>query len=203
MGKYIAIEGVKGVGKTTVIERLEEHLNQKGMHYAIICPTRKQDNSIWELLFHYFPCDFIQERMYAHRSNLAATRTQWDSNLVIGDRSILTSYATRFWNFIDPRDLINRVNSMEQKIKFPDVVLYLNASETKILERLHNRKNRLYGKKDETISKIRKDLMAYNFLKSNLLSSRTKWVDIDCNGNTDEILNQILSLEEFREGLIT
>ena len=197
MSQYIVLEGVKGVGKSTVFQLLKEYLLQNKVVFEEVCPTRKQTNnfSFWECAYGYCQNDWVKERVYAYRANLAAQNANWHSPLIIGDRSIITSYVTRFWKYNYPKIHINRVDKLESLLPAPNLVLYLSTDIDHIVQRIQSRKDRDYGKEDETETKIIQDLAAYQELRKNHWATKlanTQWVDIDCSQNPQAVLDEIV-----------
>lgn len=197
MTNYIALEGVKGVGKSTVFQLLTAYLQKEKIAFAEACPTKKQanDHSFWELAYSLCQSEFVKERVYAHRSNNVALTTNWNTPLVVGDRSLITSYVSRFWKYQDPTTQIQRVDALEPIIKSPELVLYFKAEIGCIMNRLMQRKNRNYGKEDEVEAKVLADLLAYQTLREKPISDRikrTKWVDIDCSVCPKDVFEQVL-----------
>jgi thymidylate kinase len=199
---YVAIEGVKGVGKSTAFGNVLNHLKQQKVVYSTACPTQRIETSIWDYLYKYFPSDFFKEQVYAFRSNRTAQLTNWQKPLVLGDRSIATSYVSRLWHNNNPKKHICRVDKLEPLLPSPSVILYLKAETETIMGRLHDRTNRFYGKEDETFDKINADLSAYIYLQKHPSVvprlKNTKWQIIDANLSQDDILEQIiLSLSKY------
>lgn len=194
--KYMAIEGVKGVGKSTVFGKALSYLQQQQIAYSTACPTHQIETSIWEFLYKYFPTDFFKEQLYAFRSNRTAQLTNWQKPLVLGDRSIATSYVSRLWDRNNPQKHINRVDELEPLLPSPSIILYLKADIDTIMDRLQKRSKRLYGKEDEIFEKVNADLLAYDYLQNHSSKitrlKNTKWRVVDANLSQAEILEQVI-----------
>jgi len=201
---YIAFEGVKGVGKTTLFWNLSRHLWSQGVRLSQVAPTKStNENALYERIFKGLPClrqiDFLKERLYAWRSNEAAKSADWQAPLLLGDRSIATSYVTRLWRFGNPFKQIERVDALEQSIPAPDFIFYLDADFDTIMGRISTRKNRNYGKEDELPQKIFTDIKAYQFLMNEKPAKRlekTKWVKVNANQNPESVFQE--SLEQIK-----
>src|SRR5437870_4709825 len=98
---YFALEGIKGSGKTTVFEAVCNELALNSLAFATLRPTHRiGEASVIEFLQRktgqWWP-DWLVERFFAMRSNRQCTRLPKRCSLVFGERSVLTSYVTR-WN---------------------------------------------------------------------------------------------------------
>ena len=181
---YIAIEGIKGIGKSTLMDKLQNHLQYQHLAFTVACPTRPlKDGSVAEWCYNNFPClfasDTAKELLYAHRSNVVAKQTDWNLPLIIGDRSIVTSYATRLWKYGSPIKQIQRVDALEPLMPAPDAVIYLKADITCVLSRIRKRVARYYGKEDERPEKLVQDTKAYEYIMQENPAQRltkTNWV---------------------------
>jgi thymidylate kinase len=198
---YIAIEGVKGIGKSTLLEKLQDYFLQQQIHFTVACPTKPISNrTISEWLFEKMPwvfqADGLKEMLYAHRSNVVAKATNWNVPLVIGDRSIVTSYATRLWKYQSPTMQIERVDVLEPLIPAPDVVIYLKADLNKVLARIRKRVSRCYGKEDENPNKIIQDCKAYEYIMQVKPArlNKTKWVVVDASQKPDKVFENTLQI---------
>jgi len=198
---YICIEGVKCSGKTTLIDALTTHLINKGQDFKTANPTRPLPIfSIAEKMSEIFgflrTIDKWNEYLYALRSNYVGTHTNWGSNLIIGDRSIVTSYATRWYKWGNPQMCIDRVNKKEKQIKAPDYVIYLQISLETVQKRLKNRKNRYYGKFDETPFRLEQALNAYQEIQQHSIDrlSQTEWLYINAEQSAEKMLSDCIEI---------
>lgn len=197
---YIAIEGVKGSGKSTLIEALPERLRACGLTAALLCPTRAMP--AWhplERAAQQSEDDALRERLYAARSNYHAAKVPADAPLIVGDRSILTSYATRWHRFAETERhrCIARVDSMEHRIGRPDHVLMLNVPLPNLLTRLHQRTERRYGKHKETAERLCATLTAYQEMRDRAPEwglHPIQWHDINANTTPEQVLNQVVAV---------
>ena len=196
---YIAIEGLKGAGKGTLFKRLPERLHEYGLNLQLLCPTQPMpaDHPLERLARQHPECDEVQEQLYAARSNYHAARIQPYPRLIIGDRCILTSYATR-WHRVPAgqhRAFIQRVNALEPMIGLPDHVIFLQVPTEKLLDRLQARAERTYGKRDETPERLHETLKAYQTLREQarfLGLDSIVWHEIDADAHPDITLARVV-----------
>lgn len=197
MNNYVVLEGVKGVGKSSIYQLLTEYLRKERIFFQEACPTKKSqdDHSFWELAYRFYQKGFIKEQVYTHRFNQVAENTNWDAPLILGDRSIITSYVSSFWKYGNPEIQIRKVDELIPTLRSPNLVLYFNASIDRIMSRISQRKDRTYGKEDETESKVIEDIMAYQTLRETPISNRiaaSKWIDIDSNFGLKDVFDQVV-----------
>jgi thymidylate kinase len=200
---YICLEGVKGCGKTTLLEALKTRLDQLGIHWAAVSPTKATAGFSWvELAAARIPAlrrvDRFNEHLYACRSNAAARRADWQAPLVLGDRGIITSYVARWHKWADPERCIRRVDRLERAIRPPDHVIYLQIDIWTALERIQHRHGRAYGRQDETPKRLAENIEAYRALMrgtppiARLAGAR--WHVIDAAQSRDAMLTACLAL---------
>ena len=144
-GVYICLEGLKGAGKTTVFNLLVKKLEQNNVDFTTVAPTKmsKASNFFERQLMenpHLKENRFFRIFLYAQRSNYAAQQAQWDKQLILGERSLMTSYATKWersklktwWN-------LKVINLLENKIKAPDYVIYIEVPHEVLRLRIETR----------------------------------------------------------------
>ena len=160
---YIAIEGIKGTGKSTLLKTLTPYLktycDSKQQCLAILQPTKPIPHGSY--LQHSFAQpqnnDTYIRALYAERSNYHAACTDWNSDLIISDRSILTSLAVRWHDAIQdnlsPSEHYQKVRRQEYLIAIPDIVIQLDTPNAILLERYAQR-NRQYGQSEETMASV-------------------------------------------------
>lgn len=197
---YIALEGLKGCGKSTVFARLPPRLREHGVEAVPLCPTRPIPPPHWlEQRAAGSDDDALRERLYAARSNYHAAQVPPGAPFVLGDRSILTSYATR-WDRVPAaqrRACIERVDAMENVIRRPDHVIWLEVPEPELLARLRARTDRAYGRHDETPQRLRSAALAYHDMRERSralgLASIT-WHVVAAGDHPDAVLERVLAL---------
>ena len=206
---YIAIEGVKGVGKTTVINHLPQMLRDlwSDNYIEVLSPTRPMTATHpLELQYkHHRDNDDLREQLYAHRSNYHASHINWQADMIIGDRSIITSLAVR-WHRVDeglsPHAYFNQIRDREHMIKLPDIVIQLDCDNQQLLHR-YARRQRDYGLSEECLEQIIALKRQYLSVKSwlatptaiNITNKAINWMVIDTsNGSDVETLQQILGI---------
>ncbi len=194
---YIALEGVKGSGKSTLFNALTNYLNKNDIKYRTACPTAQiSNNNIIELFFKKFSSlrnfDGINELLYAFRSNYTALKILNYNGLIIGDRSIITTYAYRWNKFTDKTRFMKRVNLLEPLIPTPDYVIYLDVKAEKAVERINKRPKRNYGLKDEKYDNIKEVLDVYKQLIVYPIEriKNVHWHIIDANNDFDYVFNE-------------
>lgn len=197
---YIAIEGTKGTGKSTLLEALNVKLKNNGIDFQCFAPTKPMpQNSWWEKAYRDFSQDDVYlDSLYTARANYHASNTDFRSGLVLGDRSILTSCVTR-WPHDDLNRLVPYLTQIRQKeflVPLPDLVLYLDLPLEVTLARLAKRE-RHYGLLDEKAERLQQAQQAYNTLlqyKDQLGFADMQYQLIDANQKAEDLLENVYAL---------
>lgn len=196
---YIALEGTKGTGKSTIFSQLEIALQYDGIEFATFSPTKPMSTDLWweKAYAQYSEVDQFIEELYHARSNHHAKKISFDEPLVLGDRSILTSFVTR-WPQESQKlhEYIQHIRAQEYAVPVPDLVIYLDLPIEVTLQRLANRE-RSYGLYDEQIENLIKAKNAYEEffkLKNELGFSEMRYQIFDANQNEEELFSKIHNL---------
>lgn len=185
---YLCIEGLDGSGKSTLLVKLEEHLQNEGYTVTQACPTRAVNcDTIIERAFRRSSflngSSLFRALVYGLRSRQTANAVNWNTPVVLGDRSIVTSYVTRWRKWFGSKRLtIAFVEIMEPTIPAPDVVLYIDLPPDVLKKRIDTR-----GKPrdiDETDGRSYQMRTAYaEIMKMNSIKrlSETNWISLQLN----------------------
>jgi thymidylate kinase len=199
--RYLVLEGPKGVGKTTLIERLQRHFAATGERVAWIAPTRAplQPHPLEQALaaqLEQSTDDALRERFFALRSELATAATDWSAPLILGDRSLLTSYVTRLRNFASPAAAIAHVDAMEPSIPLPATVFYLDAPIETLLARVAHRGARpnCVDEQAERILRAREDYLLLRRSGTALGLPPMTWWTVDAGGTADDTFDRVVTL---------
>ena len=216
-GVYICLEGLKGAGKTTIFNNLVTKLREKEVDFSTVSPTRSSGNvHLIERLMKKFP-SLKSKRLpriflYAHRSNYAAAHANWNKPLILGERSIATSFATK-WSHSSIRTQFNFgiINLLENKIRTPDYVIYIDVPHDILRERIDSRDKE--RDMDDSVSRLKEMEEAYLQMMNHCQIKRmsnVKWIQVSgvgspesiC-GNILELITQLSNLEKNKEPLIS
>lgn len=195
---YIAIEGIKGAGKSTLLDALCERLQREGVDFELLAPTRPvQGPHLMEWMAQrplLRERDGFRQRLYAWRSNTHARRARRDARLVLGDRSLLTSLATRWPESGDKAVYVDAVRRRESEIAWPDRVIYLEVSLPVVEERLRHR-CRDYGKRDECAERLMAADRAYREMAETGalwgIPAAMEWSWCDAGMAASEVLEEV------------
>ena len=196
---YIALEGTKGTGKSTIFSQLEIALQYDGIQFATFSPTKPMPTDLWweKAYAQYSEVDQFIEELYHARANHHAKKISFDEPLVLGDRSILTSFVTR-WPQESQKlhEYIQHTRAQEYAVPVPDMVIYLDLPIEVTLQRLANRE-RNYGLRDEQIERLIQAKMAYEEFfkfKNELGFTALKYQYVDANQKETELFSQVYNL---------
>ena len=197
---YIAIEGTKGTGKSTLLENLKRKLQQDGIDFQMFAPTKAMPKEIWweKAYSDYCQDDVFLDSLYTARANYHASQIDFDGSLVLGDRSILTSYVTR-WPHDDLKCLLPYLDQIRQKeflVPLPDLVLYLDLPLDITLSRLAQR-GRNYGLHDEQEEQLMRAKEAYTTLlsyKNELGMADLQYQWVDAKQKPEDLLENVYAL---------
>ena len=183
---YICLEGLDGSGKTTLFKKIVKKLKEEGFTLCEVSPTQKcGENDLWEKIYDKFKflkdIIFFRNFLYAHRSNMVTKNIDWNVDLLIGDRSIITSFMCR-WSKSDLKNkkVIARVNFLESKIPTPDYAIYLDVTPENLQKRLNYRGNKVGTRMlssfikqmhEEAYDEIGFDCLMHNLRAKNLYHS--------------------------------
>lgn len=200
--KYVAIEGIKGSGKSTLLADLSKQLTVQGIEFCLLSPTSHMPP--WhpaELAYSAFSLekfDALTEWIYALRSNWHSARVSNRVPLIIGDRSVLTSYVTR-WGRAHVSGVaghLAKVDSLEYRIQKPDHVIYLDVDVAVATERIQSRPARNYGKVDEGIGRLQDAINAYQYLMQNGKRhglENIQWSVVNARRSYAEVFSEVLA----------
>ena len=197
---YIVLEGIKGSGKSTQFARLQQWLQQHHPEVPLLCPTQAMPPECWweqAAAVHAHDDDFVAA-LYTARANHHASQIDWQQPLVVGERSILTSWVTRLPEHeADQQQHMQQVWQQEYHSRVPDHVIYLDVGQQfeRLQQRLHGRQ-RSYGLADETQQRLRHAAAGYACLQTSThpLLSHTQWHVLDAWQDPDVLQQQILTL---------
>lgn len=201
MTMYIALEGIKGSGKSTLFTRLQAAMRARGIDFASLCPTRpRTDFAPLDWLYsrtgNCWP-DWATEQIYARRArhHVAAALSR-RAPLILGERSLFTSYVTR-WDHAAPERGMRRVRQLEHSSPVPDHVLYLALPVALACQRIAHRSARHYGTHDQKNERLHEADALYRQLarcadKWGL--GATKWHWLDATQDIEQLLEQAMEI---------
>ena len=197
---YIVLEGIKGSGKSTQFAWLQQWLQQHHPEVPLLCPTQSMHPDSWweQAAAVYVHDDDFVSALYTARANHHASQIDWQQPLVVGERSILTSWVTRLPDSeADRQAYLNQVLRQEYHSRVPDLVIYLDVGPQfeRLQQRLHNRQ-RHYGLADETLCRLRHAAAGYAYLQTSThpLLCHTQSHCLDAWQAPEALQQQILGL---------
>lgn len=210
-GKYIAIEGVDGSGKSTQVQKIKEYFEQKG---KVTSTTYEPNLSLFggEDILKVFssqkqiPPQALQYLLTANRlinhaeiveptlekGNMLLTDRSFWSAVVYGCMDLSNTYSLTDAN----RMLVTQsILSMYHQSIVPDITFYLSISAATGLKRLQerkkSRKNDIYEKKE----KLEKVVEGYNWLLENYPE---QLIQIDGERAIDQITADMIQIIETK-----
>lgn len=194
--RHLALEGIDGSGKSTVIARVSAELNRRGVEHALLHYTRRTGLAGWLITRLYGRAAggvtvglirrirWLQALLYAlnGRANLRACPAQ---GIVLSDRSVVCSYASHFGQV--PTWFLDAVETS----RAPDVVYLLRVSPEIAFERLG--RSRPAGYEEDLTS-----LKLFDWQYTQVLGHRPArladcdFVEIDANSDLEDVVREVL-----------
>jgi dTMP kinase len=200
---WIAIEGIDGAGKSSVILNLQEKLQAKNIKVVMTKEPGGTElgqtlRTIIETTPHSAQVElflFAADRQEHYLKIIKPAITQ--NILVISDRSVYSSIAYQgYGHGLNIEDIV-LVNKIALENRFPDLLVYLKLDPVLALERIKTSRNRVtHFEKLDYLKKVAhgfEELTNKNSLaKNNLGSIVNKVLIVDANLSSQEIADLII-----------
>lgn len=139
---YIAIEGLKGTGKSTLVGLLQSWLTTKGIDFDLLCPDQPMANDHWleqkALLPQFAERDEFRELLHNTRATYHKQRVNFKKRVVIGDQSIFSHLVERWHRVAElgMKNYVHQVYRREYHLPWPDHVIMLSMPISELYDRL-------------------------------------------------------------------
>ncbi len=149
---YIALEGIKGSGKSSIIQNIMGSPLGRITSLFPITEMAKAD-TISERMLSAMPelktDDSFMEKLFLNRAIYNNGKVDIHKPLILGDRSILTAYVTRWEKWKDPGYAIKRIEQQYKNVRKPDVIVFMENTVQKSILNIAGRKQKTTGQQDE------------------------------------------------------
>jgi thymidylate kinase len=201
---YIAIEGIKGAGKSTIFKALKNDTFSSSNEISFFPITAPMP--AWhpiEKLYQTYPfCkenDAFIEYLFLQRALYHNPETK--NTLVVGDRSVATSIVTRWHKWKDPLYTIKKVRREYRQIMKPDVIIYIDTPVSISIQNISQRVRKKTGFQQENTAELCKASEVYHELFFDKTYQhhlgRTEIIKIPYSSCLWEIQNEIYSIIKF------
>lgn len=196
-GTLIAIEGIDGSGKSTLVQFLEDELRKEGFCVTKVMTCEKDKADVYksvmkayDISIHSPAAMFFYQMLHAHKAD-RAKRALEEGKIVIADRWDFSFFVSHenfgFFRTESPqlREDVSRLAFGDLK---PEIGIYLDVSVDNALERRMWRKDII---KDLEAEKKHYEKVTRSYLR---LAKRHKWEIVDANGCFEEVWKAIWEL---------
>lgn len=196
-GKFIVFEGSDGSGKTTVLNRLQDYLDEKRIDYVL---TREPGGTeISEEIRAILLSNDNAEMSYRNEALLyAASRAQnvdeiirpnlEKGRLVISDRFVMSSLAYQGYGRELGYEEVKTINDFAIDGVIPDYTIFLNVDPITVLERKKNqvKADRLENEGDAYHTRV------YEGYQKMLENKDDSLIIIDASKPLDEVVDKVI-----------
>jgi dTMP kinase len=205
-GRFLTVEGIEGVGKSTQVARLSAALSERGIAHVVTrepggTPLAERIREI-VLAVRDEPLPPIAELLLMFAARAVHLANHVEPNLragrwVICDRFIDATYAYQGGGRRLGIDPIRQLQTMVQGARLPDLTVLLDAPVEQALERAHRRNagaaaDRFESERAEFFERVRD---AY---RARAAAEPSRIAVIDASQSIDGVALQILQLLETR-----
>lgn len=197
--RFVALEGIKGAGKSTLalalMEALTPYLEEP---IQLFRPTRASAPYLWERTARAsFLCrnEFFLNELYIRRARAAARAIDW-RRPTLGDRSLLTSFACRL-----PTKSSLIASHIERQLQreplnpWPGQVIWLHLPPETAHLRLKNRREVRTNQHHESLAALHSQHLGYQALYDwSRKIGLPSWQLVDARQPTDQLVEKILPL---------
>jgi thymidylate kinase len=201
---YITIEGIKGSGKSTLIEQIMHSYSTNPYELTAFPMTAAMSikHPLEQMLMQDSRLktndDFL-EVLFKYRAHW--NQPKINSKIILGDRSIATAIVSRWNKWNNPFYTMKKVKYEYQNIITPNVIIWLDTPVKKALENIDKRKQKALGKSEETEDKL---MMAKEQYEELLLDglflrkmTKTQIIKIKNYSNCKSLQQEIISILNF------
>lgn len=210
MNGYIALEGVNGVGKSTIIEALKRRVSilregQPPIHFTREvggCPEAEKIRDFLASKKHLSP-QGKEALLWTARTQLARfLERNHNGSTVISDRCWVSTFV---YNSMSLESTLERVEVLRRSYPTPDIYVLLDAPVEEIIRR-QNKRRELAGKGlgvvrvdtsfDKTeVDELSRAINLYrNIFETPPKSLPGRWVTIDTTQGVDAVVEEIFNL---------
>lgn len=203
---YVAIEGIKGTGKSTIISSLINDESSSNYRTSIFPITASMGaNHPLEIKIERNPFlkfdDAFIERLFIERAYWNQSICDKNASIILGDRSIATAYVTRWYKWNDPYYTIKRVNAQYAGIRMPDVIVWLSTKVASAQKNIERRIKNNVCSTDEKYDRLIQSNTIYEELFACKLYHKkiknTQLITVINNDTIGELKNEIQSIIKF------
>jgi thymidylate kinase len=170
---YIAIEGLQGTGKSTLVSLLQSWLAARSIDFDLLCPNQPMANDHWleqkALLPQFSERDEFRELLLTTRAKYHKQRVDFKKHLVIGDQSIFSKLVAHWDRSVEfgMHSYVNQVFGREFDLPWPDHVVMLTMPISILCDRLVSNHNLNHETNAQTIEYLITTQQAFVELENN------------------------------------
>lgn len=203
---YIALEGIKGSGKSTVTQRVIERNSASFPSTDIFTFTGSMcTQHPWERIVRnrkeLKTDDSFIENLFLRRALWNQALVDFSKPVILGDRSIATACVTRWKKWNDPYYTIKKISDDYSKIIRPGVIIWLKTPVFLALQNIKGRPSKSLVEQDETLLAIQQSSDAYEeLLKDGIYNKKigkVQLVELDNRFGIENMVNEILLIIKF------
>lgn len=201
---YITIEGIKGSGKSTLIDRIMNSYKTSPNEVTAFPMTAAMGNK------HPLEQMLIQDSQLKTNDDflevLFKYRAHWNqptinSKIILGDRSIATAIVSRWNKWGNPFYTMKKVKYEYRNIITPNVIIWLDTPVQNALGNIKKRKQKVLGKNEEAEDKLITTKEHYEELLLDGLflrkMAKTQIIKIQNYSNCKSLQQEIISILNF------